>query len=208
MRTIVYVDWFNFYYRIIENSGYHWIDLSKLLKSKLKQQHKIIAIKLFTANLVAIGNNQSAKDSQNIYHNALTNYIPNIEIFLGSFMKKTIRIPSRITALKIKRLEFDTFEEKETDVNLAIEMISDFHLNKFDCGVLVSNDTDFSGVLKKLRSLSNKPIGLITPGRQTRVSYKLSKYATFQKRITLRDIRNNQLPDRIPNSNIVKPPGW
>ena len=208
MRTIVYVDWFNFYYGTIGNPGHSWIDLSKLFKSILNRHHNIIAIKLFTANLIAIGNNQSAKDTQNVYHNALIKYTPNIEIFFGSFMKKVIQVPPKFSVPVLKKLEFDTFEEKETDVNLAVEMISDFYLNKFDCAVLVSNDSDFSGALKKMRSQGTKSIGLLTPGKRHRISYKLSKYATFQKRFTVKHVKNNQLPQRIPNSNIVKPPSW
>ncbi len=149
MRTIIYVDWFNFYHRIIKNSGSLWLNVSKLFNSKLKSYHKITTIKFFTSNLLVIGKNKTASIEQGIYHNAIQSYIPNLEMYFGKFKKRTIHIPRNIKGYSRKNREFTTFEEKGTDVNLAIEMLSDALLKKCECVVLVSNDSDFSGVLKK-----------------------------------------------------------
>ena len=208
MRTIVYIDWFNLYYGIIEKSGYRWVNLSTLFNSILKSRHNIVAIKFFTANLLVIGNNHTVKKEQENFHRALSIFNPEIEMFFGKFIEKTVRISPTLNAPLSKTIEFNTFEEKETDVNLAVEMMSDFYLNKFDCAVLVSNDSDFSSVLNKIHSQSSKSIGLITPGKQTRASFRLSRFATFKRRIALSHLKDNQLPNQIPNSNIIKPPRW
>ena len=84
MRTIIYIDWFNLNYGLIENSGYRWVDFSTLFNSILKSHHDIVAIKLFTANLLAIGKNQLAKIEQENYHNAISSYNPNIKIVTGN----------------------------------------------------------------------------------------------------------------------------
>ena len=208
MRTIIYLDWFNFYHRILKNSDSLWLDISRLFNSKLKSYHEITTIKFFTSNLLAIGKNNTAPIEQGIYHNAIRSYIPNLEMYFGKFKKRIIHMPSIVKGNSNQKRKFTTFEEKGTDVNLAVEMLSDALLNKCDCLVLVSNDSDFSGVLKKISSQTDKMIGLLTPGKQTNVSNELTDYAEFHSRITLKNLEDNQLPERIPNSNIKKPPHW
>ena len=208
MRTIIYVDWFNFYHRIIKTSGYRWLDISQLFNKKLKTNHKIIKIKFFTSNLLAIKGDNTERVKQRNYHNAIQSYIPNLEMYFGKFKKRTIHIPRNIKGYSRKNREFTTFEEKGTDVNLAIEMLSDALLKNCECVVLVSNDSDFSGVLRKIKTQSEIKVGLLTPGKQTNVSNELIDFINFHRRITLKDLKSNRLPERIPDTNIIKPPSW
>ena len=145
-------------------------------------------------------------DQEN-YHNAITSYIPNVEFYFGKFINKTVLIPPHIRKNSTDIVKFDTFEEKGTDVNLAVEMLNDCWLNKYECAVLVSNDGDFSDVLEKIRSQNNKVIGLLTLGK-SRISFQLLPHATFRKRMTLSKLEDNQLPQKIPNSDIIKPKHW
>ena len=207
MKTIVYVDWFNFYHRIVKYSTYQWLDISMLFKSMLRSEHEIVKIKFFTAKLKVLNNDLSALQEQENYHNAIKTYIPNVEFYFGKFIQKTVQVPPHIRKSFPGLDKFNSFEEKGTDVNLAIEMLNDSWLNKFDCAVLLSNDGDFAGVLEKIKSRKNTVVGLFTPGK-SRVSFQLSPYATFRKRITISKLKNNQLPTKIPNSEIIKPKHW
>jgi uncharacterized LabA/DUF88 family protein len=49
-------------------------------------------------------------------------------------------------------------EEKGSDVNLAVHMLNDAWLDKFDCAVLVSNDSDLAEALKIVNRQLNKKI--------------------------------------------------
>ena len=56
----------------------------------------------------------------------------------------------------------ESYTEKQTDVNLAIDIVDDAYKKDYDLGVLVSGDTDFVGALRKAKTLKYKMV-LITP---------------------------------------------
>ena len=49
MRTYIYVDGFNLYYRSLKQTPFKWLDLSRLFRDVLKPHHDILKIKYFTA---------------------------------------------------------------------------------------------------------------------------------------------------------------
>ena len=49
MRTCIYIDGFNFYYRAVRKTPYKWLDFKALFKKVLRPEHNILAIKYFTA---------------------------------------------------------------------------------------------------------------------------------------------------------------
>ena len=50
MRTFVYIDGFNLYYRALKGTAYKWLDLKSMLVRLLPpQRHEILQIKYFTA---------------------------------------------------------------------------------------------------------------------------------------------------------------
>ncbi|MCL6495511.1 MAG: hypothetical protein K6T54_12125 [Ignavibacterium sp.] len=53
----------------------------------------------------------------------------------------------------------------------------------------------------------DKILGLVMPG-EGHPSKELMKYANFVKRIREGVLRNSQLPDLIPGTNIKKPIDW
>lgn len=125
MRTVIYVDWNNLYYGVIKNTPFWWLDLQKLFESILQPQHDITCIKIFTAMLPQRSDNEFAVYRQALYHKALALYCPTTKFFFGDYMKKNIQIPSSLAKTKGQVLEFQTYEEKGTDVNLALQMLND-----------------------------------------------------------------------------------
>ena len=204
MRTIVYVDWFNLYYGVIKSTPFWWLDIHKLVSSILKPNLEITNIKLFTADLLPKLNNKPAIVRQATYHSALSHHCPIIEIFKGEFIPKTIQISCLNSGKKNKICKYSTFEEKGTDVNLALHMLNDSWLDLYDLAILISNDSDFAGALELVKKQNNKDVGLLTPGR-TNATYKLWNLAKFHHRITLNQLEQCQLPTHIPNSSIIKP---
>ena len=49
MRTYVYIDGFNFYYRAVKGTPYKWLDFNTLFQHLLSRKNEVISIKYFTA---------------------------------------------------------------------------------------------------------------------------------------------------------------
>ena len=55
MRTIVYIDGFNFYFGVLRNTGHKWLDIVSLVKHICHVQNsqiELIAVKFFTAPVI------------------------------------------------------------------------------------------------------------------------------------------------------------
>jgi uncharacterized LabA/DUF88 family protein len=98
-------------------------------------------------------------------------------------------------------------EEKGSDVNLAVHVLNDAWLDKYDCAVIVSNDSDLAESLRLVKEQHNKTIGLFIPWKH-HPSKELMKYANFIKRIRRNVLAISQLPDPIPGTSIYKPVKW
>ncbi len=207
MRTIIYVDGFNFYYRALKNTPYKWLDLKKLFESILQSHNKIIQIKYFTA-LVSGKNDPDQPIRQKTYLNALEKYIPEISIYYGHFLSHIVRAPLANPINGKKTVEIIKTEEKGSDVNIAVHMLNDAWLDEYDCAVVVSNDSDLAEAMKLIKiHHPTKVIGLLTPGDQY-PSKELMQYAKFKAKIRIGPLSASQLPNPIPGTNIKKPFIW
>jgi len=207
MRTIIYIDGFNFYYRAIKNTKFKWLDFKSLFSKLLSSQNKIIEIKYFTA-LVSGKIHPQKPVKQQTYLRALENYIPEIKIFYGHFLSHEVSAPLANPTEKQKTVKIIKTEEKGSDVNLAVHLINDAWLDKFDCCVIVSNDSDLAEAMHLIKMYHpNKKIGLIMPGKG-HPSKELMQYADFIKRIRTGVLKSSLLPNPIPNTNIFKPENW
>lgn len=207
MRTIIYIDGFNLYYGCLKGAKYKWLDVLKLFQIILAPENEIVTIKYFTAVVKPTPNDPSAPQRQNAYFNALKAHIPCIEIINGFFLRNKTRMananppPTTVEVWKT--------EEKGSDVNLAIQLLNDAWLDKYDCGIVVSNDSDMAESMRMIRLYHPKKIlGLVTPGETKRTSEQLRKHAHFIKKIRNNDLAKAQLPNPVLNGNIPKPKDW
>ena len=53
MRTIVYVNGFNLYYRALKGTSWKWLDLPALFAKILQPHHEILTVKYFTEKVSA-----------------------------------------------------------------------------------------------------------------------------------------------------------
>ncbi|SMN13762.1 D-alanine--D-alanine ligase [Bathymodiolus heckerae thiotrophic gill symbiont] len=194
-RIIVYIDGFNLYGGIRQfGQAYKWLDVESLAQSFIKKKATLVQVKFFTAKLN--GNNEKVKN-QTIYLSALAKYCKKTSITYGHFSK----------ARKCIHCHHKNFEEKQTDVNIACEMLKDAYLDNVDTAYLVSGDSDLLYPVKELKKL-NKTIITVMPHK--RISKKLGKVATASIRINETHLRDNQLPMQIqtPRGFITKPQKW
>ena len=100
---------------------------------------------------------------------------------------------------------------KKSDVNIAVDIVNDAWLNRYDCAVLVSNDSDLAAPLLVSKNMG-KTIGLATTTHRPAVG--LEKIPDFHRHITNQIVKKSQLPEQIvkPNSNppvtYRKPDKW
>jgi len=212
MRTTIYIDGFNFYYGAVKNTPYKWLDFKKLFQTLLGVKHEIQSIKYFTA-LVSGKIDPEQPIRQKTFIRALQKYIPELSVYYGTFMSHPTMQPlvypvdKCVFGKEIKFANIIKTEEKGSDVNLAIHLLNDAWMDKYDCAVVVSNDSDLAESLKIIKNQLGKTVGLITP-RDTHPSKELMQYATFNKKIRNHLLSNSQLPDPIPGSTIHKPKSW
>ena len=161
MRTSVYIDGFNLYYRALKGSPYKWLDL-KAFVSNLLQPHNIITeIKYFTA-IVSGRIDTTQPIRQKTYIRALEKYIPEISVYYGHFLSHVVSAPIAPLANPPKFTKIYKTEEKGSDVNLAIHILNDAWLDKYDCAIIISNDSDLAEPLHLIREQhKEKVIGLI-----------------------------------------------
>jgi uncharacterized LabA/DUF88 family protein len=207
MRTIVYIDGFNLYYRAVKNTNYKWLDFKSLFRNLLSSENSIIQIKYFTA-LVSGKQNPQKPIKQLTFIRALEAYIPEIKIFYGHFLSHEISAPLSKPTPECKNVKIIKTEEKGSDVNIAVHLVNDAWLNNFDCAVVVSNDSDLAEALRLVKEHHpEKIIGLIMPGKG-HPSNELMKHSDFIKKIRSGILASSQLPNPIPNTNIYKPVNW
>ncbi len=207
MRTIIYIDGFNFYYRAVKNTHNKWVDFKTLFQKLLSSNNQITEIKYFTA--LVSGKQDSQKPiRQQTYLRALKAYIPEIKIFFGHFLTHEVFAPLVQPIGNQKLIKIIKTEEKGSDVNIAVHLLNDAWLDNYECAVIVSNDSDLAESMKLVKEFhSNKVLGLIMPGNG-HPSKELMKHSDFVKRVRKNILADSQLPNPIPNANIYKPSNW
>jgi len=98
-------------------------------------------------------------------------------------------------------------EEKGSDVNLAVHMVNDGWKNEYDLAVLCSNDTDLIEALKIVRNDIKKEICWVTPNT-IYPSKEIKPHVNYHRKIHNKHLKRNQLPEKIPGSNLVRPTSW
>lgn len=180
MRTIFYVDGFNFYYGLrkiartntLWKDGY-WIDFVKLFSQFLGPSDELIKVKYFTASPLNAG--KTSRQSALFKANDLING-SKFEIIRGKYIEKDIICRNCQT-------HSSKPEEKRTDVNIATHLIGDSALDIVDKIVLVTADSDLVPPLEFIKNnFSNKKIKIQFP--PTNFSNDLA-HVNPGKRVTL-----------------------
>ena len=205
MRTSVYIDGFNFYYGAVKGTPFKWLDLEKMIVSLLGPQHELVQIKYFSAMVSGRYRGDRSPINQQIYLRALKSN-PLIEVHLGHFLTHTVSM--RLADDPTKSVRVRKTEEKGSDVNLATHMLVDGFRDKYDCAVMITNDSDLAEPFRIVRDDFDKRVGVICPHK--RVSQQLAKYAQFTKKVRAGLLAASQLPDQVQDAKgvINKPQDW
>lgn len=215
MRTTIYIDGFNLYYRAVRGTRYKWLDLKRACEQLLNPHHRILAIKYYTAPVSGKRDPQQPVRQQT-YLRALLAMTPELAVFRGHFLTHEVSAPlAHPVAGRAPTVRVLKTEEKGSDVNLAVHLVNDAWLDAFDCAVIVSNDSDLAEAMRLVRRHHPaKKIGLVFPrpggaaGRFVHPSRELTQHANFVKHLGPAVLAACQLPDPIPGTTIRKPATW
>jgi len=214
MRTIVYIDGFNLYYRLLrDNPRYKWLNLKTLSIELLQSQNQIQTVRYYTARISG-RIDPSAPARQQIYLDALKT-VREIIVHLGNFLitkpwaglvhPPQLRggtVPPFSPPYPAVARIWKT-EEKGSDVNLASHLLRDAFHGKFDVAAVLSNDTDLVEPIRIVAQELGLPVGLLCP--VAKPAGGLAQVATF---IRLQHLEASQFPDTIPGTAIARPPAW
>ena len=209
--AIVYVDGFNLYRRALVGTPYKWLDLEALFSHTL-QEFEIVKIKYFTARIQPKPHEKSQHIRQNIYLRALqTN--PLIEVEFGKFSSETKSLPKSPWDYDEKGIPLQAkvkvHQEKGSDVNLATNLVFDVLKRQADAFIVVTNDSDQVGPLRKLKNENKGLIGLILTSKEPAVEL-MGIGLPIVRQIREGILSISQLPDELSDAVgiIRKPSSW
>ncbi len=217
MRTIVYIDGFNLYYRALRHSNHKWLDIAAMSKAALGAAHTVTAVKYYTARISG-RTDATALARQHAYLRALSG-LPDVHFYFGNVLS------SRKFAGLVRPYDFRPpfalpagaapdvahvwkTEEKGSDVNLGVHLVRDAFKNEFDAAAILTNDTDLAEPIRIVVQELGRPVTLLTP---------TPKPATSLARLcgSIRHIDPYlgpcQLPNPAPTDNgklALKPSSW
>ncbi|UCF79921.1 MAG: NYN domain-containing protein [Acidobacteriota bacterium] len=207
-RYSILIDGFNVYHSLQPDlQTYKWLDIGRLCKSFMRANDTVVDIFYYTAFYPSHPPNPEKRKRHKTYLSALkhTGIVP----VLSTFKRKERKCKECWS-------HYTGYEEKETDVNIAMEMfIQAFH-DKADVLCVVSGDSDLAPALTAVKkTFPEKRLMVIFPPR--RASRKLRKAACPHPCISLKreHIIANQFPDTIKGTDakgreitICKPIEW
>ena len=198
MKICAYIDGFNLYYLALKHRpDCKWLDLDALCRCFSGDAPDIsLTIKYFTARLLTRGDAPKLpKKRQETYLRALGT-LPNLEIIMGQYEKRTKKGYCQKTS-QIE--EIKTYEEKGSDVNLAVHLVKDCYEDNFDRALVISNDSDLAEALKVTKA-KGKLIILLSPNRK-KCPHKLKQYASKMLDIRQSHLLKSQFPPSIALAN-------
>lgn len=207
MKTIVYIDGFNLYYGCLKDSQYKWLNLQWLCELLLPK-NQIVGIKYFTAKVFSRSNDPQKHIRQQVYWRALET-IPCLEIIEGHYSEHTkwMRLAHPQPG-KSKYIEVIKTEEKGSDVNLAVHLLHDGYLKKYELAVVISNDSDLLSAIQIVQKELNLKVGILNP--QEHPSKELRDEALFIKQIRQGVLQASQFPKIMQDAKgkFYKPKDW
>ena len=200
-RVICLIDGFNLYHSISEDLSlrqYKWLDLQGFARSFLRSGETLANLYYFTS---LAHWDPSKQEKHKRYIRVLRDR--GVNVVYGKFKAKE-------ETCRICHKDYSTWEEKRTDVNIAVTLFRLAHENKFDTALLMSGDTDLAPAVEIVRSsFPEKKVGVIFPIRRKNI--ELEAVASFTMKIHHGRFTGYRLPDSVSlkdGRTITCPPEW
>lgn len=171
-RVFCYVDGYNLYYSIRDfaetiDIKLVWCDLFKLAEQFIDSKTQAIT-RIYYCSAPYKKNNQDeriikSRKAQALYckyHRAL--YGKKFHSIFGEFKDKSVNQDGG------NKSTMKLWEEKRTDVNVALRMLDDAHHNKYDQVLLFSGDSDFIPLIEFIYKYKKKITVILPPTKENR----------------------------------------
>lgn len=146
-RVITYIDGFNLYFGLKSKGWrrFYWLDVHRLSLNLLRPNQQLDGVKYFTSR-VSDSPRDPGKDRRQAAYLEAVETLPLTTCFYGHYLGKRMECRNCHAV-------WQTHEEKMTDVNVAVEMLTDAYRNSFDVALLISGDSDLSGPIERIKEL-------------------------------------------------------
>lgn len=140
-RVSFYVDGFNFYYGLRDKNWkkFYWLDMVKFFGKFVRPHQELVGVYYFSASPKDQG--QHHRQDLLFQANCLN---PLFNLHMGKYLAKTKYCKSCNTP-------HHYYEEKETDVRIATQIIRDVVKNNCDISIIVSADSDLIPPIEFIR---------------------------------------------------------
>jgi hypothetical protein len=203
-----YVDAYNLYYGLRKScgrqtTGWRWLDLRKLFE-RLAPEFEFPRIYYFTAY---INPPTWAKARRQKKFIRALRTLEGMEFVYGLYRADPAEFP--LISDPDKTAEVLHTEEKQTDVNLAIQLVVDGIIEETARNfVVISNDSDQVPPIRLLRKRGLE-VGVLNP-HLDRPSTELKKVASWMRLIRPPNVFASQFEDELTDEagTFTKPPSW
>jgi len=206
-KVIFFIEGFNLYHALDRTESradpiafrkYKWLNLWRFCSLFVGPKDSLERVLLFTAFVTW--------DPQKVARHKLlirANENAGVSIVYGEFKRKDKKC-------RLCDKQFHTFEEKQTDVNIALELFRLAYLDQYDRAVIISGDTDLIPAIKTVRStFPQKQIGVMVPIGKS--SEDLLKQADFRFKMKEPHLVSSRFDNTLrfgDGSTIECPLGW
>ncbi|MDE3057231.1 MAG: NYN domain-containing protein [Bacteroidota bacterium] len=200
-RLIVFIDGFNLYHALDNNPlywKYKWLDFSHLIKIVTPKTYNIQDILYFTSLMKWLPEKMARHQ---LFIKAVE--LKGVKTIYGEFKLRDRLCPKCGN-------EYQGHEEKQTDVNIAIQLFKLAVEDKYDVALIVSGDSDLIPSLKAVKAtFPAKRIGVAIPiGRR---ADDLKNCADFYMKLKEKHFRESQFPNEIDigdGQKLKRPAHW
>jgi len=192
-RVIAYVDGYNLYYGLRHKQWkwFYWLNIQLLAEHLVKPDQKLVGTKYFTT---IVNYPEGRHKRQAVFLEALQT-LSKVEVFYGHFLA------TPVTCRNCGHT-YETHHEKMTDVNIAVELMTDAFQNKFETALLISADSDLVGPVKTMRRLfENKKVVVAFPPARSSVALQRTAHGFYF-------IGRDKLSKSVFPDEVTKPDGF
>jgi uncharacterized LabA/DUF88 family protein len=200
-RVIAYIDGFNLYFglRAAGLKRFYWLNVQALARNLLIAEQDLVFTKYFTSRISYPADKERR---QSAFLEALET-LDDCRITYGHFQSNPQRCRECGNKVMIPN-------EKMTDVNIAVEMLSDAYQDLFDVALLISADSDLSAPILSIKNLfPDKRVIVAFPPQRHSAQLQRLAHASFQ--VGRASLAKSVFPDRVPKPDgfiLQRPPEW
>jgi len=186
-RVIFYIDGFNFYYGLKTKGWrkYYWLDCVSFFEKFLKPYQQLVELNYFSAK--PKGFDKSRRQEIFFSSNKVNS---KFQLHLGKFLKKNV-------TCNVCGNVHNTFEEKQTDVDIAVKMIADVVFDKCDISILVSADSDLIPPINFIKEFN--------PSHKIFVYFPPNRFSFELKNKALRVVKLENHENKFSSSLLPEP---